>query len=197
MATVAVHVLNQNFSTVGLEGDTVVTIVDNAVLNDNVRRTVRVPTIGILRFVLASRVASDVEVVEDDICAVGQEIIPLWRVTKVKIRDGSAVQADCAKQDRTKDVDVLSIEIVPDLAIAVQHAAAVDVHIFTANLEKSCGVLVDLVESVILPVVRVVGELNIALDICQLVSRVMTASIVVIANPNQYASSTSSSALGR
>ena len=85
MATVAVHILNQDLGTTGLEGDTVVTVVDNAVLNDDIRRTVRVPAIGILRFVLASRVASDVEVVEDDICTVGQEVIPLRRVAKVKV----------------------------------------------------------------------------------------------------------------
>ena len=197
VAAIAVHVLNQDLSAVGLEGDTVVTVVDNAVLNDNVRRTVRVPTISILRFVLAGRVAPDVEVVEDDICTVGQKVIPLGRVAKVKIRDGSAVQADCAEQDRTKDVDVLSIEIVPDLAIAVQHAAAVDVNIFATNLEERSSVLVDLVESVVLPVVRVVGELDVALDILQPVSQTRRASTVFTTNLSRYASSTLDSALGR
>ena len=87
VAAIAVHVLNQDLSAVGLEGDTVVTVVDNAVLDDNVRRPVRVPTVGVLRFVLAGRIASDVEVVKDNIRTVGQEVVPLRRIAKVEIRD--------------------------------------------------------------------------------------------------------------
>lgn len=197
MAAIAVHVLDQHFGTVGLEGDTVVAVIDNAVLNDDVRRTVRVPTICILRFVFAGRVASNVEVIEDDIRTVSQEVIPLRRVTKVEIRDRSAMQANCAEQDRAQDVDVLSIEVVPYLTIAVQHAAAVDVDVFTTNLEKRRGVLVNLVESVVLPVVRVVGKLNVALDVCQLISRSITKSIAIATNPDRYASSTSGSMPGQ
>lgn len=175
VAAIAVHVLNQHLSTVGLEGNAVVTVVNHAVLNDNVRRPVRVPTVGVLRFVLAGRVASDIEVVEDDIRTVGQKVVPLRRIAKVEIRDGSAMQANCAEQDRAQDVNVFSIEVVPDLTIAVQHAAAVDVDVFATNLEKRSCVLVNLVESVVLPVVRVVGKLDVALDVYdELISQSLT-----------------------
>jgi hypothetical protein len=51
------------------------------------------------------------------------------------------------------------------LTVAVEHAAAVHVHIFTAELEKGGGILEGLVEGVGLPVICVIGELDVTLDV--------------------------------
>lgn len=76
------------------------------------------------------------------------------------------MQPDDAEQDRAQDVDVLCEEVVPDLAVAVEGAAAVDVDVLAAELEEGGGVLEGVVEGVLLPVVGVVGELDGSLDVC-------------------------------
>ena len=75
------------------------------------------------------------------------------------------LEASDAKEDGTEDVNVLSVEIIPYLAVAIEHAAAVYVHIFATKLEEGGGILECLVEGVRLPVVCVVGELDISLDV--------------------------------
>ena len=75
------------------------------------------------------------------------------------------LEASDAEEDGTENVDVLSVEIVPYLAVAIEHAATVHVHIFTTKLEEGGGILECLVEGVRLPVVCVVGKLDIALDV--------------------------------
>ena len=70
-----------------------------------------------------------------------------------------------ADQHRTESVDVRGIEIVPDLSVAVYGSTAVDVNIVASKLEERCHVLEDKFERVSLPVHRVVGKLNIRLDI--------------------------------
>jgi len=73
--------------------------------------------------------------------------------------------ASDAKENGSEDVDVLGVEIVPYLAVTIEHTAAVHVHILTTKLEESGGILKCLVESVGLPVVGVVGKLDISLDV--------------------------------
>lgn len=91
MATIAVHVLNQNFGAVGLERNAVVSIIDYTVLDHDVRAAICVPAIRVLRLVLTGAVAADVEVVEDYVGTVGQEIVPLRRVSQVEVRDESTL----------------------------------------------------------------------------------------------------------
>lgn len=75
------------------------------------------------------------------------------------------MQAHSTKEDRSQDVNVLSIQIIPDLTIAVEETTTIDIDIISSQLEESCGILEDLLESICLPVVCVVGELDITLDI--------------------------------
>jgi len=159
-------ILNQNFRAVALETDTVVSIVNDAVLNDNVGASVSVPAIGVLGHVTAIAVPADCDVAKDNVGAVGYKIIPLRGVAEVDILNRAAVETDCSKEDGTQNVDVLCIEIVPDLAVSVKSATAVDVDVCASELEKGGGVLEDLLESVFLPVVCVGSELNITLDVC-------------------------------
>ena len=70
------------------------------------------------------------------------------------------------KQDRAKCVDILSVQVVPDLAVAVDRASTVDVDVGAAELEEGRGILKDLLEGVCLPVIGVVGELDRSLDVC-------------------------------
>ena len=75
------------------------------------------------------------------------------------------MQADGAEEDGSQDVDVDRVQVVPHLAVAVNGPAAVDVDVLATELEECRDVLEDLWEGVGLPVVRVVGELNVALDV--------------------------------
>jgi hypothetical protein len=76
------------------------------------------------------------------------------------------VEPDCAEEDGAQDVDVGGVEVVPDLPVAIDGAAAVDVDVGSAELEEGGGVLEGLVEGVGEPVAGVVGELEGALDVC-------------------------------
>lgn len=73
--------------------------------------------------------------------------------------------SDQSKENGTEDVDVLGIEVVPGLTVAVQGTAAVDVDVFASNLEKGGCILEHLLEGVGLPVISIVCELNGSLDI--------------------------------
>ena len=75
------------------------------------------------------------------------------------------MQTNSTEENRSQNVDVLGIQIIPNLAVAVEEAAAVNVDVVSTKLEESRGVLEDLLERVCLPVIGVVGELNITLDI--------------------------------
>lgn len=69
------------------------------------------------------------------------------------------------KEDGSEDVNVLGVEVIPGLTVAIEHTASIHIHILTTKLEEGGGVLERLVESVGLPVVRVIGELDIPLDV--------------------------------
>ena len=165
MRAVAVQVLHQDLRRVGLEADTVVAIVDGAVLDRDLARAVHVPPVRVLRSVVAPAVARNEQIAENDVAAVGYEVVPLRRVEQVQIADKSTVQANGSEEDGAQGRDVGRIQIVPDLTVAVESAATVDVDVFPAQLEEGGGVLEDLLEGIGLPVVRIVGELHVALDV--------------------------------
>lgn len=166
VAAVAPQVLHDDLGAVGLEGHAVVAVVDVRVLDHDVAAAVRVPAVRVLGRVLGHGAARDVDVGEDDVGAVGDQVVPLRAVAQLQVRDGAALEADGAEQDGPEDVDVLGVQVVPHLAVAVERAAAVDVHVFAAQLEEGSGILEDLLEGIGLPVVGVIGELERALDDC-------------------------------
>lgn len=88
------------------------------------------------------------------------------------------MQTDCTEKNGSKGVDVLRVKVIPDLAIAIESAATVNIDVFATQLEKGCGVLVGVVESVLLPVVRVIGELNCSLDIYIFRQRGLIAALI-------------------
>lgn len=75
------------------------------------------------------------------------------------------MQANNTKQNGSQNIDVLSIQVIPDLAVAVEEASAIDIHIVSTELEECCGVLEDLLEGVCLPIIGIVGKLDIALNV--------------------------------
>ena len=75
------------------------------------------------------------------------------------------LDASNTKEDGSENVDVLGVKIVPHLAVAVEHAASIHIHIIATELEECGGVLEGLVEGVGLPIVGVIGKLDIALDV--------------------------------
>lgn len=75
------------------------------------------------------------------------------------------MQTHSTEEDWSQNVDVLSIQVIPDLAIAIEETTAVDIHVISSELEECGGILEDLSESICLPVVCVVGELDVTLDI--------------------------------
>lgn len=75
------------------------------------------------------------------------------------------MQAHNAEENGSQDVDVLSIQVVPDLAIAIEYASTIDIHIISAKLEECCCILKDLLEGVGLPVVGIIRELDVTLDL--------------------------------
>ena len=78
------------------------------------------------------------------------------------------MQSVDANQHWSQRVDVGGVKIIPNLTIAVESAASVDVYIFSSELEERCDVLEDKLEAVCLPVGGIVGEENISLDVCAL-----------------------------
>ena len=165
MGSVAVHVLDKDGGGIGFERNAVVAVIDGGVLDSDGRRAVHVPAVCIFRDISGAAVSRGENVAENDGAAVGDEIVPLRGVEEVEVADGPGVQADGAEEDRAQCVLVGGVQVVPGLAVAVEGAAAVDVDVVAAELEECCRVLVDLFEGVGLPVVGVVGEEDVALDV--------------------------------
>lgn len=101
MAAVAVHILNQNLGRVRLERDTIVAIVYDTLLDDNIAAAVRIPAIGILRHVLTLTIAADVDAVEDNVRGVLYEAVVLRRIPPAQVGDGATVEFGNAEQDRS------------------------------------------------------------------------------------------------
>jgi hypothetical protein len=70
------------------------------------------------------------------------------------------VQPDNTNQNGTQNEGIRGVQVVPNLAIAIQGTVTIDVDVCTSKLEESRRVLVDLLERIGLPVVGVVGELD-------------------------------------
>ena len=94
VAAVAVNVLDQDLGAVGLEAHAVVSVVYDAVLDDNVAAAVRVPAVGVLCQIGAAAIAANVYIVKDDVGAVGYEIVPLGRVAEFQVGDRAAFEAN-------------------------------------------------------------------------------------------------------
>lgn len=77
------------------------------------------------------------------------------------------MQSDHANQNRPENERFLRVQVIPDLSVTVESAPAVEVDIFSAELEEGGCVLVDLLEGVLLPVVCVISKLDLSLDLCR------------------------------
>jgi hypothetical protein len=126
--------------------------------------------VGVLGGVFRNTSASHVDVREDDISRVGHQRVPLRAVSELEIRDAAAMETDGAEKNGTQDVDVLCIQIIPCLTVTVESSTTIDIHVFSAELEEGCGILEGLVETILLPVISVVCELDCALDILYAIS---------------------------
>ena len=74
------------------------------------------------------------------------------------------MKTDCTKQNGSQYVLVFCIQIIPHLAIAIQHSTTIYIDIVAAKLEERRGILVNLLEAVFLPILSVVCELDVTLD---------------------------------
>lgn len=152
----AVQPLHYDVGAVWLKRDAVVAIVDDAVLDRDGRGAVRVPAVGILGRIGVICAAGDGDVVVDDVGGVYDDVEPLRGEAHVDVADAAAGQADDAEKDRAQDINVLGVPVVPDLAVAVERAAAVDVDVLAANLPECGGILEGKVEGIGVPVVGIV-----------------------------------------
>lgn len=101
------------------------------------------------------------------------------------------MEANGPKENRSQDILVLRIEIVPHLAVTVQHPAAIDVDIVATELEEGGGILIDLLETVFLPVLCIIRKLDVALDDCAAISStILVGSVMGRSYQCQYASRT-------
>jgi hypothetical protein len=119
----------------------------------------------ILRWVLAHASAQNVNVGKHNIGRVGYQRVPLRTVPELQVLDTSAMETNGTEQDWAQDVNVLRIQVIPSLSVAVKSSTSVDVHIMTTKLEESGSVLKGLVETILLPIIGIVRELNSALDV--------------------------------
>lgn len=165
MAAVTLEILHNDVCAVWLERHAVIAIIDMAILNDNIAAPVCIPSIGVLRRVVALTEAANRDVAENDVGRVRNEVVVLRGVAEVEVGDGATMQTDSTEKDWTEDVDILGVEVVPDLTITVNGAAAINIYVCPAKLKEGGGVLEGLVEGVLLPVVGIIGELNVTLDV--------------------------------
>lgn len=103
-------------------------------------------------------------------------MIPRRRMSQFQRSNRATFQTDDAHQDGTLKRSILSKQIIPDLAVAVNCTTAVNVDVFAAEFEEGGGVLEDDLEGVVDPVVCVVGELDCAGDIFR---QIRTQSLMV------------------
>jgi hypothetical protein len=123
-----------------------------------------IPSICILGHILAAAKSRDINSIKQHISGIGHEVVPLRRIAKLERTNGATLQSDDTHQNGTQDESILCIQIIPDLTISIEGTIAIHIDILAAELEEGRGVLVDLLESICLPVIGVIGELNMALD---------------------------------
>jgi len=73
------------------------------------------------------------------------------------------VQSDCGKQDRSLDSLVGIEQIPPRLAVAFESTTSVNMDVLAAEQEEAPRILEVELESVFLPVIRIVGECDTSL----------------------------------
>lgn len=66
MGAITLQSLNDNVRTVGLEGNAIVTVVDDRVLNCNAAGSISIPSVSVLRCIVGFREAGDEDVGEGD-----------------------------------------------------------------------------------------------------------------------------------
>lgn len=99
-----------------------ISVINDRVHDGDIRTPVGIPPIGILGSGLALAEAADVDVVEDDIGGVGDKVIVLRAVAQHQVGDDAVVEAVDAEEHGPEGVDVLGVEVVPDLSVAVDGA---------------------------------------------------------------------------
>jgi hypothetical protein len=124
------------------------------------------PSISVLGRVSAAAKSRDINAIEEDVGRIGNEVIPLRRVTKLERADGTPIEPNDTHQDRAQDKSITRIQIIPDLPITIKGTVTVHVYVFTTELEERRGILVNLLEGVGLPIISVIAELDMALDFC-------------------------------
>jgi hypothetical protein len=67
MATVAMHILHKDLRRVGFERHAIIAIINDGVLDRNIRGAVHIPSIRIFRIVLAEAVPAYIKRIEDDV----------------------------------------------------------------------------------------------------------------------------------
>lgn len=143
-----------------------ITVVDNRVLNRDTVTTVCIPAISVLgRHRGVSATSSNVDIVKNDIGRVGNKVVVLGRVSQHQVGNDAVVETVNAKQDWTQRVDVRGVCLVPHLPVAVNGSSSVDEDIVASKLEERRHVLENKREGIRLPIVGIIGEENLALDI--------------------------------
>ena len=100
MGAVTPHVLDKHVGAIGFKRDTIcipsaeeqtrtysltISIIDNRVLDNDIRGSVCVPSISVLGNILASACPRYIDIVKDDVGGVGHKMIVLWRVSEDQV----------------------------------------------------------------------------------------------------------------
>lgn len=93
------QILHQNVGTIPLETNTIISVIDNTILNDNVTTPISIPTIRVLSRIITSTIPTDIDITEHDVGAIGHEIVPLGRIAQFQVLDCAAVETDGAEED--------------------------------------------------------------------------------------------------
>jgi len=160
MGAVADQVLDDNIGAVGLERDTVVIVVKNRVLDDDVIGAVSVPAVQVLRLVVRGRAGEDIDVGDENVGGVGDEIMPVRGVAELQSGDGAAMEAFSDQHNGPLKGLVELESIIPGLTVAVEGADAstVDVDVLATKPPPGSLVLELVLEGGIDPEVNVVAE---------------------------------------
>lgn len=164
-------VLDRDKGRIGLEADAVVGVVYDGVFNGDERAPIGVPAIAILGWVGGRGSDVDGNAREVDIGAVGDQVEPKGTVDEMQIFERGVVQAVDAYEHRPLGIDVLRIQVVPDLTLSIERTSAKDFNARATELEEGGGILEAQRKGIGLPVVGVVCEedctSNVDLDVLE------------------------------
>lgn len=124
------------------------------------------PSISVLSSNTVFAVSPDIDPVKNDVGRVGNKMVPLGGIAKVQRTDSTTIKSNNSHQDGAQNQSIFGIQVIPNLTIAVKRTSTIDIDVFSTQFEKCCSILINLLEGIGLPVVRVIGELDISLDIC-------------------------------